>query len=107
MVPSSEQTNTKYMKLSIVIAEGIKQVMMTPENDQERDALKWITPSDDIEIATVWGTYDDEPSPYSYNTGMSKGGNLRRFAEKDSLMFVLTPKEEKPKKKSHDPLPTL
>lgn len=69
--------------------------MMTPESDYEREALKWINPADNIEIAQKWGTYDDEPSHYSYNTGTCQGGYLRRFAEKDSLMFVLTPKETK------------
>lgn len=80
------------MKISIVIAEGIKQVMFTPETEVEKDALKWIDPTDDIEIATVWSTYDDKPSHYSHNTSMAKSNNLRRFAEEDSLMFVLTPK---------------
>lgn len=79
------------MKLSIVIAEGIKQVMMTPESDHEREALKWISATDKIEIAQQWGTYDDNPSHFSYNTSKCQGGYLRRFAEKDSLMFVITP----------------
>lgn len=79
------------MKISIVIAEGIKQVMMTPESDHEREALKWISATDKIDIAQQWGTYDDKPTHFSYNTDMSKAGYLRRFAEKDSLMFVITP----------------
>lgn len=84
------------MKLSIVIADGVKQVMMTPETDHERMALKWISPTDDIEIATKQGTYDDKPNHYSYNSEMCKGGYLRRFAEEDSLMFVLKEKLSPP-----------
>jgi hypothetical protein len=84
------------MKISIVIADGEKQIMMTPETDNEKQALKFITPNDDIEIATQWGTYDNEPSHFSYNTGKCQGGYFRRFAEKDSLMFIL---KEKPKSK--------
>lgn len=82
------------MKISIVIAEGEKQVMMTPETDMEREALKFIEPKDDIEIATQWGTYDNEPSKFTYNTSKCQGGYFRRFAEKDSLMFVLRPKKK-------------
>jgi hypothetical protein len=77
------------MKISVVIAEGIKQVMMTPETDHERNALKWIAPEDKITVATQWGTYDDKPSHYSYNTHKCQGRYLRRFAEEDSLMFVI------------------
>ena len=80
------------MKISIVIAEGEKQIMMTPETDTERQALKFITPNDNIEIATQWGTYDNEPSHFSYNTSKCQGGHFRRFAEKDSLMFILKDK---------------
>jgi hypothetical protein len=81
------------VKVSVVISEGVKQVMFTPENDHEREALKWIAPGDSYEVATEWGTFDNKPQHYSYNVSMSQGGNLRRFAEEDSLMFVLTPKD--------------
>ena len=84
------------MKISIVIAEGEKQVMMTPETDVEREALKFIEPKDDVEIATVWGQYDSEPSKYSYQTAKCQGGYFRRFAERDSLMFVLRPRKPAP-----------
>ena len=79
------------MKISIVISDGVKQVMMTPESDHEKEALKWINPTDKMEIAQHWGQYDSEPSHFSYNTSKCQGGYLRRFAEEDSLMFVITP----------------
>lgn len=82
------------MKISIVIADDVKQIMMTPESDHEKQALKWISATDEIEIAQKWGTYDDEPTHFSYNTGTCRNGYLRRFAEKDSLMFVLKPKKD-------------
>ena len=81
------------MKISIVIAEGEKQIMMTPETDHERQALKFITPTDKIEIASQWGTYDDEPTHFSFNSTKCQGGYIRRFAEKESLMFILKPKQ--------------
>lgn len=80
------------MKISIVIAEGEKQVMMTPETEHEKQALKFITPTDAVEIASEWGTYDNEPNHFSYNSSKCQGGYIRRFAEKDSLMFILKPK---------------
>lgn len=82
------------MKISIVIADGEKQIMMTPESEHEKQALKFISPTDDIEIATEWGTYDGEHNHFSYNSSMCKGGYIRRFAEKDSLMFILKPKKK-------------
>ena len=66
---------------------------MTPETDHEKEALKWMDTNDDIEIARYKGTYDDEPQPYAFNSDMCKGGYLRRFAVKDSLIFVLTPRQ--------------
>ncbi len=82
------------MKVSLVMSEGVKQIMMTPETPHEKEALKYIMPDESYEVATFMGTYDDEPSKYSYNTSMSKAGYLRRFAEEESLMFVLKPKEK-------------
>jgi hypothetical protein len=84
------------MKISIVIAEGEKQIMMTPETEHERQALKFIAPEDKLTVACQWGTFDDEPSHFGYNTDKCKGGYYRRFAEKDSLMFVIS------EKKNHD-----
>ena len=59
-------------------------------------ALKWIAPTDTLAAVAVWGTYDDQPSHYSYNTAKSQGGYLRRFATKDSLMFVIDDKPDSP-----------
>jgi len=79
------------MKISVVLAEGVKQIMFTPETEHEKKALKHIAPNDEYSVASVMGTFDSEPQHYSYNASMCQGGNLRRFAEKDSLMFVLKP----------------
>lgn len=84
------------MQISLVIAEGTKQVMFTPETEHEQQALEWIAPEDTLEAVAVWGTYDDKPSHYSYNTAKSQGGYLRRYATKNSLMFVINEKPKKP-----------
>lgn len=77
------------MKISIVIAENQKQIMMTPENDHERQALEMIDPSDTLQVVSKKGTYDDEPSHMGLQTSLSQGGVLRRYAQEESLMFVI------------------
>ena len=77
------------MKISIVIADGYKQIMMTPENDHEREALKYIEPDSTLHTVAKKGTYDDKLQHYGMNTEMCKGGMLRRFAVEESLMFII------------------
>lgn len=77
------------MKISLVITEGAKQIMMTPENDHERKALRFIQPEDNLKAVSRWGTFDNEPNHCSYNVGKSQGGTYRRYATEDSLMFVV------------------
>lgn len=77
------------MKVSVVISEGYKQIMMTPENEYERESMRYISPNDTLEVVQKTGTFDDEPQHYGMNVSMSQGGNLRRFAEKESIMFVI------------------
>lgn len=84
------------MKISIVLAEGVKQIMFSPETDHEKNALKWIAPGDKATVAAQWGTYDREPNHYSYNSSRCEGGYIRRFAEKDSLMFVIEDSSKDP-----------
>ncbi len=83
------------MKCAIVIADEVKQVMLTPENDSEKQALKMITPDDNISLAIKEGTFaDTKPSAAGYSVGMCKGGYLRAWDNKDSIMLVLTPKKK-------------
>lgn len=82
------------MKVSIVIADGYKQIMMTPESDHEKEALKYIDPEDALSVVCKKGTFDDKPQHYGYNVDTCTGGYLRRFAEENSLMFVI---EKQPK----------
>ncbi len=84
------------MKTAIIIADGIKQIMFTPENDSEKQALKMITPDDDISLEVKEGTfYDSAPdSAKGYTVNECKGGYLRAFDSEDSLMLVLKPKKK-------------
>lgn len=83
------------MKTAIIIADGIKQIMFTPENESEKQALQMITPQDDITLETHTGTlYDRSPdSAKGYTVNECKGGYLRAYENTDSLMLVLRPKK--------------
>jgi hypothetical protein len=83
------------MKIAIVLAEGEKQIMMTPETDHEREALKFISPEDTLNVVSKWSTFDNKPSHFAETVLLSQGGTYRRYATEDSLMFVI--KKTKPK----------
>lgn len=63
--------------------------MFTPETEHERTALKLIAPGDVLKGAVKWGTFDNEKGHMNEQVGKCQGGYLRRFAEKDSLLFVI------------------
>ena len=83
------------MKTAIIIADGIKQIMFTPENPSEKLALSMITADDNINIETKMGTfYSHTPkSAQGYTVQKCKGDYLRAYESTESLMLVLTPKE--------------
>lgn len=82
------------MKTAIIIADGIKQIMFTPENESEKQALKMITPQDDISVEVKEGTlYDNSPKcARGYVVQKSKGDYLRAYEDEESLMLILIPK---------------
>lgn len=83
------------MKTSIVFSEGTKQIIFTPENDDERQALKMITPDDNIELAIHSGTFGDRQNkPFTATINKCRGGYLRLYSDQESVMLVLTPKEK-------------
>lgn len=85
------------MKCAIIIADGIKQIMFTPENESEKMALKMITIDDDIIVEVKEGTlYDGGHVPESakgYVVSKCQGGYLRAYPQEDSLMLVLRRRE--------------
>ena len=84
------------MKTAIILADGIKQIMFTPENESEKMALKMITPEDNISLEIKSGTfYDSMPeSAKGYAVQKSRGDYLRAYECEESLMLVLTPKNK-------------
>lgn len=82
------------MKCAIVIAEGLKQIMFTAETESEKQALKMITPEDDISVDIKVGSFytNAPPSAAGYMVGISNGDYLRAYECSESLMLVLRPK---------------
>lgn len=82
------------MKVAIIFSEGTKQINFTPENDDERQALKLITPNDDIRLAVKSGTFgEDRFTPFTIGINKCQGGYLRAYDGGESIMLVLTPKK--------------
>lgn len=84
------------MKTAIIISDGIKQIMFTPENESEKQALKMITSDDDISIEIKEGTlYDNSPKcARGYIVQKCKADYLRAYEDEKSLMLILTPKKK-------------
>ena len=80
------------MKVAIIFSDGIKQINFTPENNDEKQALKLITANDDISLAVKNGNFS-YPKPFSININSCRGGYLRAFDNEESVMLVLTPKK--------------
>jgi len=83
------------MKTAILLADGVKQIMFTPETDNEREALKMITPDDDIHTVIKRGAfYDGDEKIFGVNVYECQGGYYRAENNPESVMFVLTPKKK-------------
>jgi hypothetical protein len=83
------------MQISVLLLENAKQIMLTPENDHEKSALKLIAPGDKIEAAVKWGTmFDREEKTFGYNVSKCRGGYYRGYENSDSLMFIVTSKKD-------------
>ena len=90
------------MKTTIIINDdGTKQIMFTPENDSEKQALRMITPDDNIELAVKEGSLHSTHAykRAGYEANMCEGGYLRVWDSEDSIMLVLTNKKDLPKPK--------
>jgi len=83
------------MKTAIVFSDGIKQIIFTPENAQERQALSLFTVDDNIELAIHTGSFGEASyKPFTPSIHACQGGYLRVFNNPQSIMFVLTPKKD-------------
>lgn len=82
------------MKTAILITNEVKQIMLTPENKAEREALSYISPSDDIHTVIKKGSFYDGEEIFGVNIYECQGGYYRAEKKEDSVMFVLTPKKK-------------
>ena len=81
------------MKISLIIVEGAKQIMMTPETDHEKDALKMIGKDDTLQVVKKhWGNFGNDWDKAQYQISKCEGGWYRPFEAKGSLMFVIEDK---------------
>jgi hypothetical protein len=80
------------MKTAILIANGVKQIMFTAENNAEKEALKYISPDDDIHTVVKRGSFYDGDEIFGVNIYECRGGYMRAEQSKESVMFILTPK---------------
>ena len=81
------------MKISIVIVEGAKQIMLTPETDHEKQALKFINPKDTLEVVSKWGRFTNKEEHIGLQVSECEGDYFRAFQEAESLMFVIRDKK--------------
>ena len=83
------------MQISVVIVEGAKQIMLTPETEHEKQALRLISPKDEITVVSKRGGFCDKYSHANLQVSMCKGNYLRAFNDADSLMFLIKDKKIK------------
>lgn len=84
------------MKISILLVEGAKQIMLTPETEHEKTALKMISPEETIEAVVRRGSFSDEKEVVGVSVEECKGGYYRGFKSSESLMFIIKPKAMEP-----------
>ncbi len=87
------------MKTAVIFADGVKQIMFTPENDSEKFALSLITPEDDIELLLKRGGFYSSSGgdkPFTAHISQCQDGYLRVYDDYESRILVLKPKN-KPK----------
>ena len=83
------------MKISIVIVEGAKQIMLTPETKHEKQALRFINPNDTLKVVSRWGNFTGEYEHAHLQVEKCLGEYLRAFSSEDSLMFLIEDNKSK------------
>jgi len=83
------------MKTAVILSEGIKQIVFTPESTSEKYALSLITAEDDIEVLVTNGQVGESSfKPFSARMSECRGGFLRLYSDRESRILVLKPKKK-------------
>jgi len=82
------------MKISIIITDEAKQIMMTPETEHEKQALKFINPKDELKVVSRWGRFTNEYTHAQLQVYKCNRDYLRAFTDEESLMFLIEDKNE-------------
>lgn len=77
------------MKIAILLVDGAKQIMLTPETDHEKQALKFIQPDDKLLAVTKWGSFTNEKEIVGVSIDKCQGGYFRAYEDSNSLMFII------------------
>lgn len=90
------------MKTAILLADGVKQIMFTPETENEKQALRMISPDEEIHTVVkrgsfYTGSYGGEAEIFGVDVYECQGGYMRAQDSTESVMFVLTPKKDESK----------
>jgi hypothetical protein len=82
------------MKTAVIFSDGIKQIILTPENEDEKFALSLISSKDEIELAIVDSARfgNEGPKPFTANVAYCRANYLRVFDDSVSKVLVLKPR---------------
>jgi len=77
------------MKVSLLIIDGVKQIILTPESKHEKECLAYISPGSKLETVLKTGTFMgvDELDRYSFSE--CQGGWYRRYGDSESVAFII------------------
>lgn len=81
------------MRTAILLTEGLRQIVFTPETKQEGKILNMLRQDEQIAIEVKEGSMFDQ----------CRGGYLRAFECERSIILVIKPKEEEPDNNNPEP----
>lgn len=85
------------MKTTIIFSEGVKQINLIPETDDERMALSFFTPNDNIDLAVRSGSFGEAKfKPFTVSFKECVGKYIRTYDSSVGIMLILSPKENIP-----------